>query len=215
MAQDHWDLGVWNRIPVTMHWTVLFNFVWLALMFMWSPVMLIAAAAAFFALLVAHEFGHVFVLRRRKIPISGITLNGFHGQTAYAYANARDTALIAWGGVFAQLIILVAACAGTFLLRGVEVPLYAQYVLSPVTFVFTWINIVLIVIALLPIGPFDGHDAWSAIPLIRASMRKRFRRTKEPKLTPEQQRELEAKSHAETADLLDRLTRKSDKEDAS
>ena len=210
MAQDHWELGRWNRIPVSMHWTVLLGFAWMYLIF-WDLLATVIASAALFVVLVAHQFGHAWFLRWKKIRVTGIMLNGIHGETSSDYASPRDAAFVAWGGIFGQVLVLL---VGTGISMFVGQSLTALVLLGPVLLVFTKINIFLMVVALLPIGPFDGREAWSAFPLMRASMRKRARKAREPRLTDEQRKDLEAKSQTEAADLLDRLMKKSDKEDA-
>ena len=43
---------------------------------------------------------------------------------------------------------------------------------APVLMVWTKWNVFLMIIALLPIGPMDGHAAWKIIPYLRARMRR-------------------------------------------
>lgn len=216
MRKDAWELGHWGRIPVSMHWTVLLAFVWMYIIF-WSLAPALVASAAFLLLLVAHEFGHVFVLRRRRIPVVAVALYGFHGETAYGeyVAKPADEVAVAWGGVGAQALILVLALAFSAFVDTSAIP-GAAVVLGPVLFVFIQVNIVLMILALLPIGPFDGHAAWKAIPRMRAAMRRRAKRPAPPpleptatSLTPEQQRELDANAGKEAAELLARLRKKS------
>ena len=217
MRKDAWELGHWGRIPVSMHWTVLLAFVWMYIIF-WSLAPALVASAAFLLLLVAHEFGHVFVLRRRRIPVVAVALYGFHGETAYGeyIAKPADEVAVAWGGVGAQALILALALASSAFVDASPIP-GAALVLGPVLFVFIQVNIVLMILALLPIGPFDGHAAWKVIPRMRAAMRRRARspappRPPEPTATsptPEQQRELDANAEKEAAELLARLRKKS------
>lgn len=219
MEQNYWQLGRWGRIPVSMHWTVLFVFVWLYFFF-WDLLATAIASVAFFALLVAHEYGHVVVLRRRGIPIESIALYAIHGKTSYGYASAKDEILIAWAGVAAQLVILVLALAVRFSfdLSGPIVSVIAP----PVLLVFTILNLFLMAVALLPIGPFDGRAAWAAIPYVRGALRRRAKRKEEIKmfpekgLSPEKRRELEESSSKAAAELMEKFSRKTDgrKEDA-
>lgn len=221
MRKDAWDLGYWGGIPVSMHWTVLLVFVWMYLVF-WSLAPAAIASVAFLLLLVAHELGHVFVLRRRKVPVVAITLYGLHGETAYGdfVAKPADEVAIAWGGVGAQGVILVLALVARAFVDVSAIP-WGSVIVGTFLFVFIQINIVLMILALLPIGPFDGHAAWKVIPRMRAALRRRRKppeRQAPPKpppepeveLTPEQQRELDASSEKAAADLIAKLTRKSD-----
>jgi Zn-dependent protease len=212
MEQSYWQLGTWRRIPVSMHWTVLIGFAWLYLFF-WDLLATAIASVAYFSLLVAHEFGHVFLLRRRKIAVERIELFGLHGKTSHAWASAKDSVVVAWGGVGAQLCVLLLALVLGYLLAGVTSPL-VWLVASPVLFVLTKLNVFLMVVALLPIGPFDGHAAWAAIPRLRQSLRRRRPAAKAPdmfperKLPPEKRRELEESSTKAAADLIERLGKK-------
>jgi Zn-dependent protease len=199
-----------------MHWSVLIVFAWLYLL-LWDLLATVIASLAFFALLIAHEFGHVAVLRWRKIPVEEITFFGIHGRTSYGYAPPADEILIAWGGVTAQVAILILALVAGYALSLSPHPILSVIV-GPILFVFTKLNLFLMIVALLPIGPFDGHNAWAAIPWIRAVIRRRRREAKEKaaRLSPERRRELEESSTRATAELMEKLAKKNDapKEDA-
>ena len=223
MRQDSWQLGNWGHIPVSLHWTALLTFAWLYIIFM-NVVDTLIGGVALLVVFAVHESGHVFVLRRRRIGITGITLFGVHGETSYNEYAAKpgDCVAVAWGGVAAQGVLLVAAIAANTFIPFEAVP-YAVLVWGPVFFVFTKFNVFLMIVALLPIGPFDGHDAWRAIP----RMRNRLRRGKavkkrpvpapepqpaaerEPELTPEEQRALDESSRRAAEELMARLSRKS------
>jgi Zn-dependent protease len=206
---NYWQLGTWGRIPVSMHWTVFLAFVWFYLLL---PGLAMAAIAsvAFFALLVIHELGHVLVLRRRKIPIDEIRLYGIHGTTSHGFGSPRDEAMVAWGGVAAQAVVLIAAVLLPFGVDLAASPI-AAFAMFPILFVFTKVNVLLMIVALLPIGPFDGRAAWSIFPLLRSSLRKRRRAAREAKLhperalSPEKRRELEERSSQVASDLLRKL----------
>lgn len=220
MEQDYWQLGYWRRIPVSMHWTVLIVFIWLYLFF-GNLLATIIGAVAFFALLVAHEWGHVVVLRRRRIPIVSIELYGIHGRTTYGLASTVDEIIVAWGGVGAQVAILLLALAVGYSLDKSTSPIVLS-VLGPILFVFTTLNVVLMIVVLLPIGPFDGHNAWAVIPWIRGAIRRRRRAAKERISSPEKslsadkRHELEESSAKAAEELMQKFARKGDgrKEDA-
>ncbi|HKB60560.1 MAG TPA: hypothetical protein VKC56_11005, partial [Gallionellaceae bacterium] len=218
---NYWQLGRWRRIPVAMHWTVLLSFAWMYLFF-WDVLATLIAAAAFFVLLVAHEFGHVAMLRRNKIPIFGIRLYGIHGEVEHGYVSKAQSIRVAWAGVGAQFIVLLLALALMYFTAGVSSRVLSM-ILGPVLFVFTRVNVFLMIIALLPIGPFDGHDAWAAIPYVRGLLRKRqkARQEREKKmrerevlpdddLSAERLQELEESSARAAAELIGRLAKKAD-----
>jgi Zn-dependent protease len=203
VEKDRWALGRIGGIAVAMHWTVLVTALWL-LFWLRDLVATLVAVPVLLLLFLAHEFGHVALARRQRVKVYDIVLYGLHGRTGHATANHRDEIAIAWGGVAAQMLLLAAA----LLFGAVVVPLlpaWAMRLASPALFVLVEVNIFLAVLALLPIGPFDGHKAWGAIGLARAAWRRRG----QPKpLTDAQQRELHRQSKAEVVDLLDRLKKK-------
>jgi len=206
--QDHWDLGRWRGVPVSMHWTVLLAFPWL---YLWTRSLLGAAigSVAFLALCIAHEFGHVWAARRRRIPVNAVTLSGMHGETDRGFARTQqDEVFVAWAGVGAQMLILIFALIAGQLLGYVGNPL-VWLVAGPIIAVWTHWNVFLMIIALLPIGPMDGHAAWRIIAIIKSKFRKKKVGEKKPaKLSAERQRELEADSERKVVEIIDRLKRK-------
>jgi Zn-dependent protease len=210
---NHWPLGRWRGIPVAMHWTVLLAFVWLYLFF-WDLAATAIASVAYVSLLIAHEYGHVAVLRWRKIGVESIELNGLHGNTSHEWTSAADGILVAWGGVAAQLVILLLAVVAGYAL-GSPASAVVSFITGPILFVYIKLNLVLMILALLPIGPFDGHNAWAAIPWIRRTIRRRRQAAKELKLfpekglSPEMRRELEESSTKVAAELIEKFSRKS------
>ena len=121
---------------------------------------------------------------------------------------------MAWGGVGAQMLVLLLALVAGHALDTHTNPMVAM-VAGPVLFVFTKLNILLMVVALLPLGPFDGHSAWAVIPWLRKSIRKRRQLAREMKffpertLPPEKRRELEESSTRAATDLMDKLSKNS------
>jgi Zn-dependent protease len=222
MRQDSWSLGTWKRVPVSMHWTVLLAFAWMYLIFMDVTLMLMSIPFIFLILAV-HELGHVLALRRRKIGVTGVTLWGIHGETSYNEYAAKpgDVVMVAWAGVIAQLVLMLVALAAHELVPWRSIPLGTQ--LDTVMYVvLVKLNIFLMIVALLPIGPFDGHAAWQVLRRPRAKAKAKAKPTVRPaakprtpdeeatRVSPEQQQELDATAEKETASLIARLTGKSD-----
>jgi len=220
MRQDYWPLGTWGRIPVTMHWTVLLSFAWMYLVF-FDIVLTLVAIPFVFLLLVAHEWGHVIALRRRKIGVTGVALFGIHGETSYNEYAARpgDVVAVAWSGVIAQLVVMLLALAAVTFIPFNAIPFGAT--LSTVIFVvLVKINVFLMIVALLPIGPFDGHQAWKIIPRRRAAAKKPAKAKPvaappppvadpEESLSPQERNELDQASEKAAADLMAKLRGKS------
>ena len=209
MDENYWQLGTWGRIPVAMHWTVLLTFAWMYLVFQTVPATLWGGVVMFFVMVV-HELGHVVVLRRRKLPIDSITFLGVHGNTSHVQGSQGTEIAVAWAGVGAQLVLLVATLSvAPFVNPSIELLAWAWAVAF---LALTKLNVFLMVIALIPIGPFDGRAAWSVFPYMK-SVRRRKRREKqelllnpERALTPERRRELEESSSQAAADLLGKFS---------
>lgn len=221
MEKDYWQLGSWRQIPISMHWTVLISIAWLYLLF-WN---LLATAIAFVALLILfffHEFGHVYVFRKRGIAIESIQLLGMHGKTSHDWAGPVTEMLAAWGGVGAQMLLLLAAVAIGHALDVVSPEPVVNVIAGPILLVWTKLNIFLMIVALLPIGPFDGHNAWKVISLTQEHIRKRSQIARDKKVNPEKylsfekRRELEERSAKATAELMTQFSKKKEdrKEDA-
>jgi Zn-dependent protease len=185
-------------------------------------VLMLVSIPFIFITFAVHELGHVIVLRRRKIGVTGVSLFGIHGETSYNEYAAKpgDAVAVAWGGVAAQLLLMLLALGLTWLVPFAAIPFGSE--LAAVMFVvLVKLNIFIMIIALLPIGPFDGHAAWQVIPRMRARF-KRPRKAKPARATPshpsesdvrlseEEQRELDKSSERAAADLMAKLTRRSD-----
>ena len=219
MRQDTWTLGTWGRVPVSLHWTVLLTFAWMYLVFMDVTLMLMSIPFAFLVLAV-HELGHVIALRRRKIAVTGVTLFGIHGETSYNEYAAKpgDATAVAWAGVGAQVVLMLLALAAHHFVPWNASPL--GLMLDTVMYtVLVKLNIFIMIVALLPIGPFDGHAAWQVLrrsrakakakPMVRPAPRARGAEDA-TRISPEKQQEMDATAEKETATLIARLTGKSD-----
>ena len=216
MRQDAWQLGTWGRIPVSLHWTALLTFAWLYIILR-SVVDTLIGGVALLLVFAAHEYGHVFMLRRRHIAVSSITFFGVHGETAYNEYAAKpgDAIAVAWGGVAAQLLVLLLAIAANAFIPFESVA-FAPTIWGPAYYVFTQFNVFLMIVALLPIGPFDGHDAWRVFARLRGPRRGAVQKKRavpvqepEPELTPEEQHALDESSRRAADELLARLSGKS------
>jgi hypothetical protein len=154
------------------------------------------------------------VLRSRRIAVQGIELFGIHGKTSHAWSSPGNEILVAWGGVAAQLVVLLAALAFMYAVE-LSHPV-ALMIAGPILVVFTKLNVFLMIVALLPIGPFDGREAWAAIPWLRRAMRRRRRAAREAAAFPEEhlsaekRAALEASSNKAAADLIRKLGKKAE-----
>lgn len=108
----------------------------------------------------AHGLGHAVLIRRFGSRITGIEFGPLGAEWVWqGRVSKRQEALIAWGGVLGQLVVL----AAVFFL-GALVHLDGVFV-RRLVHVLTWGNLVLMALNLIPILPFDGVHAWRAFPL--------------------------------------------------
>lgn len=137
--------------PVSVHWSLLLGIVF-AGNFSFSPGYWLGAVILIFA----HVLGHIAVVRYFGGQVLSAFVHGFGGECRCSGASApRQRAMIAWGGVAAQCVILLLALL--FLAwHGVPQGWFWQEVLAA----FLVSNLVLMVINLLPVAPLDGEQAW-------------------------------------------------------
>jgi len=211
---SNWRLGQWRGVPISLHWTVLIGIPW----FYYETRSLVATAiafVAFFFLILIHELGHAAVARWRGVDVDRIQLFFIHGTCSLREEPLYelDDVLIAWGGVAAQLVVLVIAFSAELLLAAFA-PV-AGWIASPVFRVFVGANLIIMIVNLIPVASFDGFKAWRILPILRewwqetswaASLRRRAA-AREVART----KKLEAKSERIAADIIDKLKkRKSD-----
>jgi hypothetical protein len=141
--------------------------------------------------------------------VYGINFNGMHGETARGHAGRPlDDILMAWGGVGAQLLVLLLTLLLSPLLESIP------FIGGTLVQVWTTWNVFLIIIALLPIGPMDGHAAWKIIPYLRA----RTHRQPKPKpngsggkvvkLDAARRRSMEAEAERKANEIIEKLKKK-------
>ena len=147
-------IGHWKGAQIKLNWTIPLTAVFFG-RFEFVPMFWIA----FFVLVFIHEAGHAFVIRSYQLWIKEIVIHGFGGYVRwFGEVDEMKRALIAWGGIFAQLIVLILALIATFVFGPVKSSFQAQ-----IYRVFIHTNIIMIVFNLLPMKPLDGVKAWKII----------------------------------------------------
>jgi len=206
-VRSTWRLGRWRGVPITLHWTVL-----LALPWFYYQTRSVSATAiacvAFFFLLVAHELGHAAVARWRNVDVERIQLYFIHGLCTHDEPYyEEDDVLIAWGGVAAQLVVLIVAFGASMLLAAFAP--YSYGVAAPLFGVLIQTNLLIMVINLIPVAPLDGAKAWRALPLLweraqSTSWASSLRKVSAARARA-RNKKLEAKAQRITADIIDKL----------
>lgn len=153
-----WTIARPFGVPIRLHWSI--------------PVCALLAGGlrvapgawlAYLLLILIHEAGHAFVVRRVGARALALDVLGFGGLCWWeGSVTPIQRACIAWGGVWAQMVVLAVTGACVLLLGMPAHPFAAQMV--DVALVS---NLWLIGVNLLPIPPLDGKEAWSLFPLLR------------------------------------------------
>jgi len=122
----------------------------------------IAAALALFTIMIWHELGHAMIASRLGYPILGITLFPVLGQCHYQQPySAFEDAVIAWGGVIAQLIVLVPAVLILVFFGNTSSGIVNAFLI-----VFTYFNAIMVLVNLVPSRGLDGAKAWRLAPMV-------------------------------------------------
>ena len=152
ISGGYFTVGRFRRIPIRIHLATPVGF-FVFTGFSFNPV----AWAAFLFIILVHELGHAALVRRYRLSVVSIDINGIGGVCRWAgHATPIQESVVAWGGVLAQAVLLVLIeVVGKFAaFRGDTI--FGQ--VAP-TLVFA--NVYLIALNLLPIPPLDGAKAWA------------------------------------------------------
>ena len=143
-------------IPVRAHWsTLLLLGTLVATAWLIGPGPLLLALGVL-AVMLTHEIGHACFARRMGYPAIEIRIYPLVAHCYYRepYSEFED-AVIAWGGVAAQMLLLVPA-AIAFAIIG-NTPSGA---LNVMLLALTYVNAIMIVLNLIPAPGLDGRRAW-------------------------------------------------------
>lgn len=150
-SSGFWKVGRLAGAPVRVHWTTPIG---LFILTRFSVNPLVWAALA--AVIVVHELGHAFLARRYHMKVLSIDVTGVGGVCRLeGNPSRREASIVAWGGVLAQVGLLVAALVVKSILHVV-----AFGVLDGVFDTLIHTNLLVAALNLLPIHPLDGAQAW-------------------------------------------------------
>lgn len=150
--------------PIRLHWTLPLGALVMS-RFTFAP----AFWLGFVLLILVHELGHALVVLRYRLRLLEIVVHGVGGYCSHDPARSRwQESAIAWGGVLAQLAVLLVTGALLLLLGPPASPHAAQLV-----HVFTETNLFLIAINLVPVEPLDGRKAWPLVGMLWERLRRK------------------------------------------
>lgn len=150
--------------PVYAHSAILLMALIVFVMTMRRPLEAITSVFCYLAIVVLHETGHAFVVRRLGYRAHGIYVSFFHGYCTFDLPySEKEHCQIAWGGALAQLAIALPFIVLANVLGQRQIP-----VLSTMTIDLGYLSFVVAIVNLLPLRGFDGRKAWKLIPLYLA-----------------------------------------------
>ncbi len=161
---SYWTLGHWRGIPIRLHWSTPIGLV-IFTRFEFAPMIWLG----FIVIILVHEFGHALLVRRCGAEVVSIDMDALGGSCSWeGEVSHTQRALIAWGGVLAQLVLFVVATMGEAT-AGWSATLEGSQLLG----MLTRMNLFIAAFNLIPFPPLDGWHAWRFIPLVYANRRSR------------------------------------------
>ena len=158
------DTGYWTAfhlrgIPIRFHWSVPAG-----ALFVSGLTIRPGVWVGFLALVLIHELGHAVLVRRQGLNVIAVDVHGLGGVCRYSGFRVTPVqrSIIAWGGVLGQALL-----AGVGFGLAAYSPLLGSPFVAQLISVFTWFNLFLIVLNLLPFPPFDGAEAWQLFRHLR------------------------------------------------
>ncbi len=149
-------------IPVRAHWSVPLGLLFFSRLRVAPGVWL-----GFLIVILLHELGHAYLVRRAGLTVLGIDLSGFGGLCRFAGPTSPTQAgVIAWGGVLAQGLLAAAAFVAWW--SGLVAP--SSTFRADLLDMLILNNLIIAGINLLPLPGLDGATAW---PLIGQWWRRR------------------------------------------
>jgi stage IV sporulation protein FB len=113
--------------------------------------------AAYLVIVLCHEAGHAWVVRRCGLHVASIDVTGLGGVCRYTGQPTEvQESLIAWGGVLGQAVLLGVT---ELLVRSGMFP--PDSVQGGIARAISVINVVLAAVNLLPLPRLDGWKAWA------------------------------------------------------
>lgn len=208
VSRGWWTIGRLRGAPIRLHWTLPIGaLVWSN--FSFAP----AFWLAFAALILVHELGHALLVLRFRLGLTEVAVHGAGGYCRHGSGSRFEEAAVAWGGVLAQLGLLLTVQLAALVLGPPRTIYTAQ-----AYYVFTSANLWLVCINLLPLEPLDGAKAWPLLGMLRERWRGRpsRRRSVQDELRsledlPERRDAVADKTDRIVRDLIARTTQSKDR----
>ncbi len=151
------------------HWSAMAAAALLLALWVRHPAQALAVVAGYFGVILLHEIGHAAMARRLRGRATDIRLALLHGECEYrGVETRREDALVAWGGVLAQLAVALPLLALSQWPAFVAQPLAGIAVAA-----FGWFSLFVAAVNLAPMRGLDGARAWPLLPILLREWRAR------------------------------------------
>jgi Zn-dependent protease len=115
---------------------------------------------AFLGVVCLHVLGHAVFVKALGFEVVGLDMTGFGGQCRFrGSADALEHAIIAWGGILAQSVLLIGTLCVTLVFGHAT-----SHAGALIEQAFVEDNLWVIALNALPFAPFDGARAWRLFP---------------------------------------------------
>lgn len=122
----------------------------------------------FLFIIIVHEIGHAAIILKFRLTVEEIVLHGFGGYCRwYGDVSEIQRAVIAWGGIIGQIIIIIFAKLSIVILLP---PVNA--ITTEVYRILIGANIFIIFINLIPLHPLDGAHAFKIFTIFHTFIKK-------------------------------------------
>ena len=164
-------------IPIRFHWSTLLMLVGLIAASGVLGAGLAVLAFAVCTVTLAHELGHAYLARRLGYEVMDIRVFPVFGKCRYdrPYSDYED-AVIAWGGVAAQLLLLLPAAATLALVGNTSYGAINVLLIG-----LSYFNAVVMACNLAPARGMDGAKAWR-LPFMVAKAKWTMRQLRRSKI---------------------------------
>ncbi len=165
------DLGRFDRAPVTLHFSFFLTALVLTFPFWWKghgagPLLVLGGTVIIFGSILLHELAHAVVARHYHVPIRLIEVNWYGGMVHFArrpYLMAQDVAITA-AGPLSNMLLAAGALILLWLLPQPDVidfggrltPFHVISVPERLLRFAVYLNAGLCLVNLLPAFPLDG-----------------------------------------------------------
>jgi len=163
MNKGYLHLGRWRGAPIRIHWTTPLG----AIVFSGFEIAP-GLWLGFLLLVLIHELGHATVVRLCRQRVVSVDIHGLGGVCRWhGEVTPIRRASIAWGGVWAQMLLLAATLLWKTFAGAPSGVFIADLVRA-----FVQTNVMLMGLNLMPIAPLDGAEAWALPGLLLGRWRR-------------------------------------------